>query len=528
MAGPVAPPQVQGPGPLLAPGRLAPLLTLSVLALGALSLWLGQDLNFDLLNYHYYTGYAFLHGRTFRDLAPAGSQSFQPPVLHAFHYLGIAHLPPRLFGFLLGAIHGLNLPLVAVLGLVVLGRGDPSRTVPLAFVAAVVGSLGPAAVSLLGTTFGDNLVSIPALVALVLLLKAPDTPSPRLVLAVGALAGVATGLKLTMAAYHVGLVFAAIVLWRRSRRLVSRLGALALGSVLGFLPIAGFWDFELLRRFGNPVFPFANGLFRSEYQSPENFRDARYVARSAFDLLRPLVDTALGRAERFMEIGMRDVRFLLLLVAGLACLAAWLVARRHRTPDPDATDREAALLVWWTSAYLAWALVFYTYRYAALLEFTAPLLLFVLLRRLVPRHALHAAAVAAVLILATTRSESWGRRTWQTPWLGLPVPPLGLRPDSLILMVGQPSGFAVPSFREDARVVHLTAVERFQAPTKWNPLVEAAVREHRGPILLLSNFEFSRAECEARAEELGLVTTPRCEPIRNGSLRFRLCELERR
>ena len=71
MAGPVAPPQAQGPGPLLAPGRLAPLLALSVLALGALSLWLGQDLNFDLLNYHYYTGYAFLHGRTFRDVAPA-------------------------------------------------------------------------------------------------------------------------------------------------------------------------------------------------------------------------------------------------------------------------------------------------------------------------------------------------------------------------------------------------------------------------------------------------------------------------
>ena len=180
-------------------------------------------------------------------------------------------------------------------------------------------------------------------------------------------------------------------------------------------------------------------------------------------------------------------------------------------------------------AYLAWALAFYTYRYAALLEFTAPLVLFVLLRRLVPaRHELRAVAVAALLIVATTRVESWGRRAWQTPWLGLPVPALGLQPDSLILMVGQPSAFAIPSFRQDARFLHLTAVERFRAPERWNPLVEQAVRDHRGPILLLSNFEFSRAECEARADALGLVTTPRCEPIRNGSLRFRLCELKRR
>ena len=94
-------------------------------------------------------------------------------------------------------------------------------------------------------------------------------------------------------------------------------------------------------------------------------------------------------------------------------------------------------------------------------------------------------------------------------------------------MVGQPSAFAIPSFRRDARFVHLTGVERFRAPAKWNPLVEQAVRDHRGPVLLLSNFEFSRAECEARAAALGLRTTPRCEPISNGSLRFRLCELER-
>jgi hypothetical protein len=518
--------------PLLqAPRRLAFLLALLVLASGGLSLQLGQDLNFDLLNYHYYNGYAFLHGRTFTDLAPAGSQSYLPPLLHAFHYLGIAHLPPRLFGFLLGALQGLNLPLLLVLGLLVL-PGGTARPASIALLAAIVGSLGPAAVSLLGTTFGDNLVAIPALLALVLLLgERPAADGARgawTALVAGLLAGAATGLKLTMAAYHVGLIAAALLLWWRGGALVKRISWLALGSAIGYLATGGFWNLELWRRFGNPLFPLANAIFRSEYQSLENFRDARFDARSAYDLVRPFVDTALGRPERLMEIGMRDVRFLLLLLAGLG-LVVILVVGRRRQRFPPFVDREKAFAAWWVTAYLAWALAFYTYRYAALLEFTAPLLLFVLLRRLFPaRHALRAAAAAALLIVATTRVESWGRRPWQAPWLDLPIPALGLRPDSLILMVGQPSGFAAPSFRPDARFVHLTAVERFAAPAAWTPLVEAAVRDHQGPILLLSNFEFSRAECEARAEALGLATTPRCEPIRNGSLRFRLCELERR
>ena len=272
------------------------------------------------------------------------------------------------------------------------------------------------------------------------------------------------------------------------------------------------------------MFPFANNLFGSEYQSLQT----GFAERLSYGLVRPAVDMALGRPGRLAEIAMRDVRFLLLLVAGLACVAVWAAARARGTRREPWSGRERALLVWWLTTYVAWALLLSTYRYAALLEFTAPLVLFLMLRRLAPaRHALAAVVGAALLILGTTRSESWGRRDWQTPWLRLSVPALGQQPDSLILMVGQPSAFAIPSFRADARFVHLTGVERFRAPAKWNPLVEEAVREHRGPLLLLSNFEFSRADCEARAAALGLRTTPRCEPIQSGSLRFRLCELER-
>jgi hypothetical protein len=503
-------------------------LATAPLAAGLASLQLGQDLNFDLLNYHYYTGYAFLHGRSFRDIAPSGSQSFLPPLLQAFHYLGIAHLPPRVFGFLLGAIHGLNFPLVLSLGFLVLARSAVSHAISATIVAAVVGSLGPLAVSLLGTTFGDNLASIPALLGLLLVLATGlGEGAPRwrsLELVAGALGGAAVGLKLPMGVYVPGLLAAGAVLWRNGGSLPRRAGLLAAGVLIGYLPTGGFWALELARRFGNPVFPYANGLFRSEYQTAVT----GFAERIHYGLVRPAIEIALGRPSRLAEIPLQDVRFLLVLAGGLACAAVLAVARARGVPREIWSDLEKAFLAWWLVSYLAWATFLVTYRYAAALEFTAPLVLLVLLRPLVPPRRLLVAFVAAsLLILATSRADSWGRRPWQTPWLSLQVPALGQRADSLVLMVGQPSAFVIPSFPADARFVHLTGVERFRAPAKWGPIVEQAVRDHRGPLLLLSNFEYSRADCEARALALGLRVTPRCEPIRDGSLRFRLCELER-
>ena len=90
-----------------------------------------------------------------------------------------------------------------------------------------------------------------------------------------------------------------------------------------------------------------------------------------------------------------------------------------------------------------------------------------------------------------------------------------------------PISFAMPSIREDARFVHLTAVEAFGSPEKWSRRIAQAIAGHRGPFLLLSNFEYSRAAREALAAAFGLRSTSRCDPIQHGSLRLRLCELQR-
>ncbi len=505
----------------------------AALATGAVSLALGQDQNFDQLNYHYYVGHAFLHGTLGRDVAPAGIQSYQPPFLHALHYLGATHLPPRVFGFALGTVHGLNVPMLLALALVVLRRHPVARRVPLALGAALLGVLGPAAVSLIGTTFGDNLVTLPALaaVALVLAWEREGAGKGFVPLAIaGVAAGCAAGLKLTMAVYPASLLLAILTLPRARGRLFAAGGAFVLGCVGGFGPTGGLWALQLYRWFGNPVFPFANGVFRSPWFGAGNFGNDLYATRSVADLLRPVVDTALGRPEHLQEVALRDLRLALLLAAAVAWALVALWRRVRRAPPAVALDpRERAFLVFWAASYLLWAVAFPYYRYLTLLEMTAPLALAALAGRLLPGRALvPALAVAALVLVPTTRAGSWGRRPWSDTWLTLPVPAMGLAPDSLVLLVGQPIAYAVPSFREDARFVHLTAVDRFGADARWRERVAAAVDGHRGPVLLLSNFEFTRAFAEERAAAYGFRVAGECAPVWRPPLRLRLCPLERR
>ncbi len=71
------------------------------------------DSYWDTRNYHIYNAYAFLNGRVGFDLAPAMMQSYFNPLLDVPYYLMAMHWPPRLVGFVMGTMHGLNFVLVS-------------------------------------------------------------------------------------------------------------------------------------------------------------------------------------------------------------------------------------------------------------------------------------------------------------------------------------------------------------------------------------------------------------------------------
>jgi hypothetical protein len=82
------------------------ILSFSMFITGLCSLYLGQDCSGDLRNYHYYNGFALFNLDINQDFLPGQQQSYLNPYMDAIDYLMIKYLPPKLTGFLLGAIQG--------------------------------------------------------------------------------------------------------------------------------------------------------------------------------------------------------------------------------------------------------------------------------------------------------------------------------------------------------------------------------------------------------------------------------------
>ena len=82
-------------------------LLLCIALAGAASIALRQDSSWDLLNYHYYNAWAFVHGRHGIDWAPAQLQSFYSPFLDLpFYAMVAAGLPPAVIAFALAVPTG--------------------------------------------------------------------------------------------------------------------------------------------------------------------------------------------------------------------------------------------------------------------------------------------------------------------------------------------------------------------------------------------------------------------------------------
>ncbi|USX27699.1 hypothetical protein NHH73_05190 [Oxalobacteraceae bacterium OTU3CINTB1] len=190
-----------------------------------------------------YNGYAVLNGRVGFDLAPAAFQTYFNPTLDIFYHLLNGALPPRLAGFVMGALQGLNFIVMAAIARRLLG----DQRQRLALLLAGAGMLGSGFLSALGNTMGDNLTAPPLLGGLYLVLRRWEA-LPRAgagnvaaMLAAGLLMGAAAGLKLTNAVFAVALCLALLALlldwWRR----VWLAFVFGVGVLGGIAATAGWW-----------------------------------------------------------------------------------------------------------------------------------------------------------------------------------------------------------------------------------------------------------------------------------------------
>lgn len=416
----------------------------------------------DLINYHIYDPWALLHHREGIDLFPAGIQGYFDPLLDIPYYLvAYVWLPdhPYVVAALTGLPFGLLVFVTLMLARQVLADLAGNKTVVYAIVVLATVTMavsGNATWSQAFTTTNDIFVSALVLGALVLLIGTYTTaPKPPLragrALAIGALLGLAAGLKLTAVAYApaAGLL---LLVARRDWRSALRNGAVFFaGWLVAFAVFYGPWAMHLYESTGNPFFPMFNNLFDSTFSAATGGRDLRGMPGSVQEwLLYPFYWLDYG-TNNVQRMPFRDARFALAYAIGLVSAATALFIPRRASEKQSARPRRLlALLAFWLIGYVTWLLLFSLLRYAVVLEVSGCIVaaggLLYLAGRLAPRlsglwRALLTCTLAAFCI-GFASVPDLGFIPMQAPTFQANVPALGEKP--LVILANQPMGLLAP------------------------------------------------------------------------------------
>jgi len=358
---------------------------------GLLSLYLGQDVNWDLKNYHLYNPWAFLTHRDAVDIHVAGLNSYFAPYIDLPYWLlanRIFPTSPRLVGFIMGLPFGVLAYLVWMLALELLSNQEDlawKQRQLLAVLAAALGLSGAVSVSEVGTTFNDIPTAVLIVGSLYIVCicgrgawtKGLEVTGRRklgaLLLASGGLLGLAAALKLTTCIYAPGAAIAAAFTGAQMEQRFSRFVLFCAGWLIAFALAWGPWAWHIFTMTGSPTFPLFNSIFHSAWASSDSALDHRFLPKSLVQALFYPFYWIDNPSMTVMEPRFADPRFAFGFAAVIVGLSATSYAILRRTLNSAvAIDTRwvamRSLYVFVIVSYAIWELLFSYLRYAVTLE----------------------------------------------------------------------------------------------------------------------------------------------------------------
>ena len=451
------------------------------------TVYAGKDLNWDLLNYHYYLPYELLGGRLGQDFFAASAQSYLNPVGYLPFYLMVSSgWHSVVASIALAVVHSLSIALLYLVSWRLFAHLPRNERTLFAFLATALGSATAVFWETVGTSFLDPLLVPPMLAGLLLLLDGSRNAVPRVALA-GALFGVAAALKYSDAIFGLAALplAAAMPGVRGGARWRTGLGYVA-GGALAVAALAGPWLVMLAHQFGNPVFPLFNAWFQSPYAPPVNFVSDRFGIEGLKSLLGfPFRMISLDRS-LYSENFAPDLRFAALLVVTVALFAAAAMRRGSRENALRGTDWR--VLAFFGVAFALWLTSSANARYGLLVLLLAGVCLARLVERVLPIPAARIVlAVLLVLQLGMTVVASPARwfiaEPWSKRWLAYDVPQRARRDPALYLSVEVlPLAVIAPFLNSGSSFVNFRG--QHSIPPE-SPTLAALLKGHRGRVRTL-------------------------------------------
>jgi Bacterial Ig domain len=426
---------------------------------------LGQDVDWDLQNYHFFDSYWLLTNHM-RDATPAQLETYLSPILDIPFFFAAEHLPARLTGASLAVIQGLSFPL-----LYLINRHFTARRL-VALVLAGLGMFTAGTISELGTIFGDTLLAPAFFAAILLGLHSYDRSRSNaqpaagehgtnnrlvlwLIVGAGLLAGFAAGLKLAELPIAVGIAIAFPLVSGSMMQRLRKAACAGIAVLVGCLVSYGWWGYELAARYGNPIMPFMNQVFHSSYApAVSNTRHFSSVDVLFDPFIWTLHPKQLVDENSFLELSLPILEVLLVALLLLAIVRTLLF---HKPFRMFAGEKERYLVVMTVISYFFWYFQFDTYRYLVPIEMLSFTLIFLTLRAIghqieevLPERNHFVALGTVVIVLVCIVSEqpmNWGRSAWSSTYFSVAVPkPLTSQRAAFLMQGGNPDSFVVPYF----------------------------------------------------------------------------------
>ncbi|MBT5222953.1 MAG: hypothetical protein HOM15_09090 [Gammaproteobacteria bacterium] len=430
------------------------------LLVGFYAISLGQDTNWDLLNYHLYNPYSYLHGRINLDLAPAGLQTYFNPFLDIMLFSAVHALTPKLFGFLIGVIQGLNFILVYKICRRVLGKSQEGYSLFL----GVAGILSVGFISEIGTTLNDSLTALFPLVSLWLVFLSIDKFDRNsqhafvLIGLSGILMGIGCGLKLVISIYALGLLLTLLfvpIAWGSRLKLALVFGAF---SLAGLLLSGGYWFYVMWNEFGNPLFPQFNNIFHGELAHFEPSRDIRFLPKNLYEkIFYPFLFTS--NPLRVAELQYWQVSWVFGYVSLIGLVIIGFTRSIKGRDKKQLSPQVIILVAFFCISYVLWLNIFGIYRYLIPIEILMPLLIFVAFKCFFRQSAARWSGVILISLITFPNlkgAPDWGHSSWSESLYRVEPSALSNSPEpSVVYLVGQPLAWIVPALEINAAFIQL-------------------------------------------------------------------------
>lgn len=440
------------------------------------SLYLGQDANFDLLNYHLHNAWALAHHRWTVDTFTAGIHTYFNPLLDLPYYLlfnfVLAERPAILvalsglpYGFLLFFIYLISVHLANYLNII----GSPARC---GFILSMVclGGSGAATWSQIGTTTNEVTNAVFVLAALYQLLKNVCCPSVdrdalfRRHVYAGSLLGIAGGLKLTAIIYAPGSAIVILLMSGDIKIGIKSSFIFSVSWIVSFLAAYGFWGWHLYEMTGNPFFPLFNNVFHSGWMASISWRDIRFIPRNFVGWIFYPFFWLVRDSTLIAELPFRDGRLAFTYVG----IALWCLLSIKRSININLANYARpinALAIFIVISYAIWLLEFSILRYTVVLECMGSIFI-VLFTVLLIREVLgeshfvanFCAMVISLLLIAWTHFPQWGRVPISENILKIQVPPI--KEGSLIVFADNPMSFLSLPLSRQYKDLHFVGIPR--------------------------------------------------------------------